>query len=385
MKKMFLVSMVAVAVSAVAADALVPIDGKAAAQVTRLEAAKARPYRGGCSRDGDEVVCTVTTNESRICGAGWSLTLNQRAPAALRISMEGKVEAGSGSGSVELYVDVSYMDGDHLWGQTSHFVPVPGDWRTRYVMLMPPKPIRSLGIYGIARRDVGLRARFRAPVIETYDVENGPILFDGVPVKVAEPVGTPGFLLRDARAESGFEKAAGVTRGVKIETACEEKGGAQFFDVAMTDEQGGDRALTLVWAKPLGGGTLTWFDSPRTQKDVTAAKGDYRETLAAPCGAGGFSRWPFLAAARVAPGGAASPLRGVRRGARAREEVRAAGIRRVPIRGEGRLPRRAGGIPEAVPRVQRGEAGEAGQLDGVQEDLEGAGLGRFRLRDQGGE
>ena len=257
---------------------LVPIGGTAAAQVTHLEAAKASPYRGGFSRDGDEIVCMVTTNANRICGAGWYRTLSQRAPAALRISMEGKVEVGDGSGSVELYVDVSYMDGDHLWGQTSHFAPVPGDWRTRHVLLMPPKPIRSLGIYGIARYDVGLRARFRAPVIETFDVENGPLLFDGVPVKVAEPVGAPSFLLRDVRAESGFEKVAGMTRGVKVETTCEEKGGARFFDVTMTDEQGGDRALTLVWAKPLGGGTLTWFDTPRTQKDVTASKGDYRET-----------------------------------------------------------------------------------------------------------
>ena len=146
MKKMLLVSMVAVAISAGAVDALVPIDGAAAVKVTRFTAAKAAQYRGGFARDGEEVVCTVTTNADRICGAGWFATLNQRAPAALRISMEGKVEAGNGSGSVELYVDVSYMDGDHLWGQTSHFAPVPGDWRTRHVMLMPPKPIRSLGI-----------------------------------------------------------------------------------------------------------------------------------------------------------------------------------------------------------------------------------------------
>ncbi len=311
MKKVFLVSMMAVAASAVAADALVPIAGTVAVKVSRFTAAQAAQYRGGFVRDGEEVVCTVTTNADRICGAGWYATLNQRAPAALRISMEGKVEAGGGSGSVELYVDVSYMDGDHLWGQTSHFAPVPGDWRTRYVMLMPPKPIRSLGIYGIARRDVGLRARFRAPVIETFDVENGPLLFDGVPVKVAEPIGTPGFLLRDARAESGFAKVKDAARGVRLATACEEKGGAQFFDVTMTAEEGRDpsgavatscdppvdRALTLVYALPLGGGTLTWFDSPRTRKDLTSTKGDYRETLAAPCGAGGFSRWPFLAAA----------------------------------------------------------------------------------------
>ena len=280
-----------------AASALAAPEGTAVATVTRFAAAKAAPYRGGFTRDGDEVVCAVTTNASGVCGAGWFLPLKQLKAATVRVSIDGKVEAGDGSGEVQLYVDVSYMDGDHLWGQTSNFSPLPGDWRKRAVLLTPPKPIRSLGIYGIARHGAGLRARFRPPVVETFDAEHGPILFDGVQVDAKAAPAAPGFLLRDARAESRFETAAGTTRGVKIESACEEKGGARFFDVVLADEQGGDRALTLVWAMPLGDGKLMWFDSPRTQKDVTASKGDLRETLTAPCGAGCYSRWPFLAAA----------------------------------------------------------------------------------------
>ena len=57
MKKVFLVSIMAVAASAVAADALAPIDGTAAVKVTRFAAAKAAQYRGGFARDGEEVVC----------------------------------------------------------------------------------------------------------------------------------------------------------------------------------------------------------------------------------------------------------------------------------------------------------------------------------------
>ena len=280
-----------------AADALAALDGAAAAKVTRFAAGKAVQYRGGFTRDGDEVVCAVTTNASGICGAGWFVTLNQRTPASVRISIEGKVEAGDGSGVVELYVDVSYMDGDHLWGQTAAFPTTPCDWRKRSVMLTPPKPIRSLGIYGIARYGARLRARFRAPVLEEFDAKSGPVIFDGLPVRVAEPVGTPGFLLRDARAGSGFARVSGETKGVKVESSCEEKGGARFVDATLADTQGGDRALTLVYAMPLGDGKLTWFDSPRTEKDVTAERGDFRETLASPCGVGCHSRWPFLAAA----------------------------------------------------------------------------------------
>ena len=103
-------------VAALPAVVLAPMGGTAAAQVTRLEAAKAMPYRAGFSRDGDEVVCTVTTNASGVCGAGWFLPLKQREAVAVRISIESRVEAGDGSGEVQLYVDVSYVDGDHLSG-----------------------------------------------------------------------------------------------------------------------------------------------------------------------------------------------------------------------------------------------------------------------------
>ncbi|MBR4259265.1 MAG: hypothetical protein IKQ17_09550 [Kiritimatiellae bacterium] len=277
-------------------EALAVLDG-AASQATHLEAAKARPYKGGFALDGEEAVCTVTTNAERICGAGWFLTLKQTEPAAVRISVEGKVESGAGSGEALLYIDVSYMDGDHLWGQKSAFPSVAGDWLKRSVMLIPPKPIKSLGIYVMAKKDEALRARFRPPSVETFDAEGGPVVFDGVPVVAEEGVGKPGFLLRDVRAGSGFEKVAGAAKGTRIESMCEKKGRARFFDVTLSDEQGGDRALTLVWALPLGGKKLTWFDSPRSQRDVTDAKVDFRDLVPAPCGAGGHSRWPFLAAA----------------------------------------------------------------------------------------
>ena len=277
-------------------EALVALDG-AAEQTTRLAAAQARSYKGGFALDGEEVVCSVTTNAERVAGAGWSMSLKQSEPAAVRISVEGKVEAGCGSGEALLYIDVSYMDGDHLWGQKSAFPAVACEWLKRSVMLMPPKPIKSLGIYVMAKNDGSLRVRFRPPSVESFGAEGGPAVFDGVPVVAAEGIGKPGFLLRDARAGSGFEKVEGAAKGTRIESACEKKGRARIFDVTLSDEQGGDRALTLVWAMPLGGKKLTWFDSPRTERDVTDAKVDFRDLVQVPCGAGGHSRWPFLAAA----------------------------------------------------------------------------------------
>ncbi|MBQ6135861.1 MAG: hypothetical protein IJI73_00640, partial [Kiritimatiellae bacterium] len=241
--------------------------------------------------------CTVPEGPGGACGAGWSLKLEQGEPAPVRVSAEGRVEAGGGSGEAVLYVDVSYMDGDHLWGQKAAFPAADGGWCRRSVILMPQKPIRSLGIYEIARNGAGLRARFRPPSVEMLDASGGSTVFDGVPVAAAEGVSSPGFLLRDAMAKSGFEKIADAAKGVRLSSTCEKKGRVRFFDVTLSDEQGGDRALTLVWALPLAGGKLTWFDSPRTERDVAGFKGDLRDVVQAPCGAGGHSRWPFLAAA----------------------------------------------------------------------------------------
>ena len=71
MKRLILFSTVILLTADVgAADALATLDGTATARVTRLDAAKAHPYRDGFARDGDEIVCTVTTNAERISAIG---------------------------------------------------------------------------------------------------------------------------------------------------------------------------------------------------------------------------------------------------------------------------------------------------------------------------
>ena len=160
----FAAAALALSMCARGGDVLAALDG-AAANETRLEAAKARPYKDGFSLDGSEIVCAVGTNAERTCGAGWHVSLKQGEPAAVVVSAEGKVESGNGSGEVQLYIDVTYMDGDHLWGQRRSFPTVPCDWRKRTVVIVPPKPIRSISVYVIAKKGAGLCARFRPPVV----------------------------------------------------------------------------------------------------------------------------------------------------------------------------------------------------------------------------
>ena len=138
-----------------------------AAAATRMDAAQARPYKGGFARDGAEVVCATAGTPEKNSGAAWVLALNHRSAIPLRISVEGKVEAGAGNGEVLLYIDVTYMDGGHLWGKTAAFASRPDDWRVRTVELEAVKPVRTVYVYVIARGSDALRARFRAPVAET--------------------------------------------------------------------------------------------------------------------------------------------------------------------------------------------------------------------------
>ncbi len=277
-------------------EVLTALNTEAALRTESLAAQAARPYKAGFVREGEEIVCAAAGKTA--AGACWTVRLDQKTAQPLRISARGKIEAVDGQGEALLYVDVSYQDGDHLWGVKERFTPKPGDWTKRHVLLVPAKPIRVMAIYVMARGSTTLRARFCPPALERFDLKAvNATLFDNVPVAKRVTLDKPCLLVRDVQAGSGFEQVAGTAKGARFETRCEAAGGATFYDVSVEDVQGGDHALTFVWAQPLAAGRLEYFASPRAAQDVTDAKGDFRDLVPVPCGAGGHSRWPFLAAA----------------------------------------------------------------------------------------
>ena len=56
-----------------------------------------------------------------------------------------------------------------------------------------------------------------------------------------------------------------------------------------------DRALTFAWMQPLPEGELRYLSSPRAAAEP-AGNVEWRNDLPTPCGTGGCSRWPFVAA-----------------------------------------------------------------------------------------
>ena len=87
----------------------------------------ARPYERGFTRDGDEIVVDNGDDAARRAGAVWSLALNQTEARPFTVRTEARCERGPGgtrTRAFSLYVDLVYMDGDHLWGQTAGFAGI---------------------------------------------------------------------------------------------------------------------------------------------------------------------------------------------------------------------------------------------------------------------
>ena len=139
-------------------EVLSSLNAEAVLQTEPLAAQAARPYRAGFVREGEEIVCAGVAKTA--AGACWTVRLDQKTATPVRISARGKVEASDGRGDALLYVDVSYQDGDHLWGVKEFFPPKPGDWTKRHVQLVPSKPIRGMSIYVMVRGSETLRAGY---------------------------------------------------------------------------------------------------------------------------------------------------------------------------------------------------------------------------------
>lgn len=256
----------------------------------------AHPYgAGGFRREGDEIVCDNGTNQTGVAGASWLLRLDQKRPLPVVVSAESRVETEGVAGEHSLYLDVTYTDGSHLWGQRAPFKPARKlGWQRRTVSLVPDKPIRHVSVYELFRQASG-RVRFRAPAVQRHTRED-VWFFDTVACSYDAVPKSPCFLLRDAAANSGFAPIAAEARGLKLDVKETRRGDATLFDVTLSCARPADRAVTLVWTRPLPDGELVYFGSPRRAETLAPDSPQRMETSGFACGGGKLSKWPFLAA-----------------------------------------------------------------------------------------
>ena len=259
----------------------------------------ARPYERGFTRDGDEIVVDNGDDAARRAGAVWSLALNQTEARPFTVRTEARCERGPGgtrTRAFSLYVDLVYMDGDHLWGQTADFAPDPQrGWRAGTVTVIPAKPVRSASVYCLYRGLPG-RVRFRAPAVRIRE-QADLALFDAQPVALGDlPRHEAGFLLCDVqRADDGYAPipVGGEAKGVRLSVVETPAADGATYRVTVEDRTGRDRALTLVYAWPLPAGDLVFEEDPRTAVPLADNAPQRRDAQAMGCGAGGLNRWPF--------------------------------------------------------------------------------------------
>ena len=259
----------------------------------------ARPYERGFTRDGDEIVVDNGDDAARRAGAVWSLALNQTEARPFTVRTEARCERGPGgtrTRAFSLYVDLVYMDGDHLWGQTADFAPDPQrGWRAGTVTVIPAKPVRSASVYCLYRGLPG-RVRFRAPAVRIRE-QADLALFDAQPVALGDlPRHEAGFLVRDVqRADDGYAPipVGGEAKGMRLSVVETSAADGATYRVTVEDRTGRDRALTLVYAWPLPAGDLVFEEDPRTAVPLADNAPQRSDAQAMGCGAGGLNRWPF--------------------------------------------------------------------------------------------
>ncbi len=86
-----------------------------------------------------------------------SITLNQEQPCPILVRAASRAEdvsGGAGRG-YSLYVDIYYVDGTPLYGQTVNFKPGTHDWEIAERMIEPKKPIRNVNVYLLLRGKTG--------------------------------------------------------------------------------------------------------------------------------------------------------------------------------------------------------------------------------------
>lgn len=256
--------------------------------------------RDGFVRDGAEIVCDNGGDANAQRGAIWGMTLNQEVALPFTVTAESRAMTPGGSLSPDysLYVDITYMDGSKLYGQTACFVQDPAlGWQRRSVMVMPDKPIQRFSLYQLFRNRPG-KVRFRAPTMQLFAGEKFSS-YDTCPVVLSRcpPLEAPAFLIRDVTKERGFVSIEpnGAAEGISLAVKTERIGDATVFDVTARETTGKDRAVTLVYAVPIPGkGQVTWHDDPRTDIPLDPEKVvQCRSTSNVGAGEGPLSLWPF--------------------------------------------------------------------------------------------
>jgi hypothetical protein len=281
------------------------IVGTTSSPADQLPVDRWRTMDGGDPRTEDGLlVCDNGSSTPKQNGLVQVIALDQKTPDTIIVTASARSSAVSGSPDPDysLYLDIIYLDGTPLWGQSASFRTGAADWHTVQVRVTPSRPIRQVSVYLLLRNHSG-KAAFRDITLRQLTADSGACWFDGQLLERApEPNAQPAFYLRDVAAGSAYVPFVdGAALGTTLQTQATQMPAAQSISINLTDTTGRDRALTLIYALPVGPGDWSWLPSPYTQVAAVSPR-EYVDATRFAAGNGSVSHYPFAAIAAGAAG-----------------------------------------------------------------------------------
>jgi len=238
----------------------------------------------------------VCRNPSPAAGSGAVITLLLNQTAAHSVEVTGWSKArdvtAEADSDYSIYLDATYMDGDHLWGTAEAFDTGTHDWQKRQVLLLPVKPVRELSIYALFRKHAG--------TVWFDDIQarelTGSGIFDGQAIQAPKlPNGEEGgWFVRDLAAGAELVPLSRVgSLGLKatLNKAKPEVERLTLGSIAR-HAAGFSRAITVYYCARFKDGDPRWWYSIRRSSPVKV--GEAQTAVRTQVGAtGSMAAYPF--------------------------------------------------------------------------------------------
>ncbi len=233
----------------------------------RLKMDAWHPFGDGFETVGMQAMCH-NERADQIRGMSQSVQLNQQRPEQIVASLESKAEGVGGEINQDyaLYIDLVFTDGTRLYGRSRPFDVGTHDWQHHQLIVIPKKPVKSLTFYGLFRHHEG-KVWFQKAKLTTQPVPRHWHRIDGVDyVLHGDPC--EGVQIRDVASNGPFVHLRKEALGVQMKVAKQTESGVTFYEIALRDTSGKDRAMTLMYSFPVKEESQWWLADPRRREEI---------------------------------------------------------------------------------------------------------------------
>jgi hypothetical protein len=258
-----------------------------------------KPSDKGFRQEDKVFVCDNGVDSQARRGVFQTVVLDQTNPQPIVATAWSKAQdvGGSRDSDYSLYLDLTYQDGTPLWGQVGAFTVGSHGWQKTQVVVFPEKPVKAVSFYMLLRGHAG-KALFRDPQLHVIKPPAGACLFDGIAIS-SEGAANEGFQVRDAASGTNFIAIEHSALNLTLDCNKTKADGSTFFDVTVSDTNGTDRAVTLIYSIPVASTQCRWFHDPRHTMQVELGREYLNATRFSAGATGRLSRYPFGAVANA--------------------------------------------------------------------------------------